>query len=370
MKKILALLLAAMMLALCVPVVALPAEEEVKANEVGTDISAVRAPYLLAGGQLSTTDFLTIEDISAHPLTLITMWSEECYWCKYEMPFLQQLHEEYGDTVLVVGCGTTLYYGTAAGEASYFASHGYTYMSVFMDTVLHDLHYANGFTPQSFLVNSDGIVVEFLEGAVQSYEELLEVLAPWLSEVLDEQHTVSFVDGVTNEVFETQTVNMFGRPVYPEPPVHEGYTFNRWNPERPPMITEDTVITATYTINTYRVRFYDSITGEKISQKYVQYGSPVVPPDAPEHEGYTFVGWDHDLSFVSQAMDVYTIYSFDGGILGDVTGDGNLDTTDALQILRYASGLIELDPTQLALADYNGDGVVDSADALAILRAI
>jgi hypothetical protein len=56
-------------------------------------------------------------------------------------------------------------------------------------------------------------------------------------------------------------------------------------------------------------------------------------------------------------------------ILGDANTDGIVDSSDALILLRYSLGMIDLDPEILAYCDVNGDGVVDSTDALEILRA-
>ena len=56
-----------------------------------------------------------------------------------------------------------------------------------------------------------------------------------------------------------------------------------------------------------------------------------------------------------------------GGMNGDVNGDGEVNSLDAIAVMRYAMGLQELD--NLAAADVNGDGKVDMADALLIMRA-
>ncbi|MCR5809066.1 MAG: Ig-like domain-containing protein [Clostridiales bacterium] len=52
----------------------------------------------------------------------------------------------------------------------------------------------------------------------------------------------------------------------------------------------------------------------------------------------------------------------------DLNGDGNVNNADALLIIRYAMGLAQLTPEQLALCDLNGDGEVNNADALLIIR--
>ncbi|MBR5949352.1 MAG: choice-of-anchor J domain-containing protein [Clostridia bacterium] len=58
----------------------------------------------------------------------------------------------------------------------------------------------------------------------------------------------------------------------------------------------------------------------------------------------------------------------EGGLVGDVDGDGEVDIADALLALRCAMGLIELTEAQNALADVDGDGGVSIADSLLILR--
>ena len=55
---------------------------------------------------------------------------------------------------------------------------------------------------------------------------------------------------------------------------------------------------------------------------------------------------------------------------GDISMSGSLEVADALLIMRYAVGLSELTPEQLALADVNGDGAVNTIDALILLRMV
>ena len=51
---------------------------------------------------------------------------------------------------------------------------------------------------------------------------------------------------------------------------------------------------------------------------------------------------------------------------GDVNGDGKVNSTDAVLILRYAAQLgVDIDT---AAADVNGDGKINSTDAVLILR--
>ena len=54
-------------------------------------------------------------------------------------------------------------------------------------------------------------------------------------------------------------------------------------------------------------------------------------------------------------------------IMGDVDGNGSVEASDALIVLRYAMGMGQTIPNE-STADVNGDGVIDAADALLILR--
>lgn len=54
--------------------------------------------------------------------------------------------------------------------------------------------------------------------------------------------------------------------------------------------------------------------------------------------------------------------------LGDVNGDGYIDSADAMLCLRSAVGLTELTAEQKSAADVNKDGFVDAGDAIKILR--
>lgn len=53
---------------------------------------------------------------------------------------------------------------------------------------------------------------------------------------------------------------------------------------------------------------------------------------------------------------------------GDVNLDGEINSYDALMVMRHALGIRPLDDFGIVFADVNGDGEVDSLDALLILR--
>lgn len=53
---------------------------------------------------------------------------------------------------------------------------------------------------------------------------------------------------------------------------------------------------------------------------------------------------------------------------GDVTGDGQVNSTDATQILRYNARLRTFTETQIAAGDVTGDGEIDIFDAVWVLK--
>ena len=55
-------------------------------------------------------------------------------------------------------------------------------------------------------------------------------------------------------------------------------------------------------------------------------------------------------------------------LLGDVNGDGTINSLDAAQTLKHDAQLITLEGDGLAAADVNGDGTVNSLDAAQILK--
>lgn len=58
----------------------------------------------------------------------------------------------------------------------------------------------------------------------------------------------------------------------------------------------------------------------------------------------------------------------DDVIYGDVTGEGKVNSQDALTVLQVATGLSEITNYQTAIADTNADGKINSSDALSILQ--
>ncbi|MDE5585433.1 MAG: InlB B-repeat-containing protein [Muribaculaceae bacterium] len=89
--------------------------------------------------------------------------------------------------------------------------------------------------------------------------------------------------------------------VAPEAPAKEGYTFSGWNDCPATMPAKDVVVDGDYTVNrykvTYRIEDVDFYTEE------LEYGAPIVAPEAPEKEGHAFSGWG-DIPATMPAFDL------------------------------------------------------------------
>ena len=94
----------------------------------------------------------------------------------------------------------------------------------------------------------------------------------------------------------------------PEVPAREGYTFKGWDKTIPEVMPEDVengvlVITANWSVNKYVVYFIAN--GKTVYKQTMTYGSPIVAPEAPEVEGYTFVGWTPEVAETVPANNVW-----------------------------------------------------------------
>lgn len=54
--------------------------------------------------------------------------------------------------------------------------------------------------------------------------------------------------------------------------------------------------------------------------------------------------------------------------IGDISGDGKIDSRDSLRILKYSVGAYEIKNSFIKAADINSDGKIDSRDSLRILK--
>jgi len=304
MKKLVSLLLAAMLVFAAVPVFALGVEDY---DPTGDSFAAVNAPYLLSGGASSTTDFLTAADFAANTITIMNIWDRNCGPCVNEMPYFQQIHEEYGDQgVLVVGVSTTWIGATYSQDYTYFVNNGYTYMNVKIDTVIYNIAHNNAYLPQTYILDSSGTVIDFIGGST-TYSVLKQKVDTYLAQYAPTYYTVTFVDGVD---------------------------------------------------------------GSTIASMSVKEGQAATAPAAPVHAGYEFVGWDKDFSNVTSNMTVTALYQQTATLAGDVDTNGTLSFADVSLLYQFVVGAAELSDLGLLNSDVDGNGSANFADVSSLYQNI
>jgi hypothetical protein len=117
-----------------------------------------------------------------------------------------------------------------------------------------------------------------------------------------------------------------------------------------------------------------TVNGDREFYKNGNYGWDWYTWTAPSDGNYTFEWRYHkdgsfDALFDCAKLDcVEVIRNGSGGLLGDVDGNGIVDTTDALYALRYALGIIDMPADWQERANVDGNSIIDTTDALLILR--
>lgn len=143
-----------------------------------------------------------------------------------------------------------------------------------------------------------------------------------------------------------QTVVYNTHAAKPTDPVKTGYTFggwftdeeweNEWSFEENVM-TEDTVLKAKWTINSYVVTFHAN-RGSDVEPATVVYQEKAEKPSNPTRPGYSFVGWYTDEQLRSA-------YDFEAPV-----------TADTSLYARWSSNAVPLPPSEDIVVDIISDG--------------
>ena len=90
----------------------------------------------------------------------------------------------------------------------------------------------------------------------------------------------------------------------PADPTREGYTFTGWDRDIPAtMPAENMTVTAKWKVNQYTITF-DTNGGSEITPITQDYGTEITAPDNPTRKGYTFKGWDKEISETMPAENI------------------------------------------------------------------
>ena len=125
------------------------------------------------------------------------------------------------------------------------------------------------------------------------------------------------VDGTT---ISEQSLEYEAKIEMPSVPKKEGYTFSGFGDVDETVPAHDVTYNGSYIANKYKVTFVAD--GKVVSETEKEYGAPIVAPEAPAKEGYTFVGWGnidktvpaHDVIYTAEyKVNSYKlIYEVDG----------------------------------------------------------
>ena len=98
----------------------------------------------------------------------------------------------------------------------------------------------------------------------------------------------------------------------------------------------------------------------------------------PVRKGYTFVGWDKDITSIYGDTIIKAVYE-KGPLQGDVDSDNDVDIHDVTYFQKYLAGMTDnngndlldiTDETQFLKADFNDDGIVNIKDVTSIQLAL
>ncbi len=141
-------------------------------------------------------------------------------------------------------------------------------------------------------------------------------------------YTVKFV-GLDNKVIKTQVVGYGEAATAPTDTYAEGHVFTGWDKDFS-NITENTVVTAQYTVNTYTVTFVD-YNGAVLKTETVEYGKGATAPADPQREGYDFTGWDKEFGKITGNLVVTANYVSNSHTVTFVDWDDTVLKTETVE---------------------------------------
>lgn len=112
---------------------------------------------------------------------------------------------------------------------------------------------------------------------------------------------------VDGEEYQSFTIN-YRDPITPlEAPTKEGYTFSGWDGLPRSMPAKDVVVKGSFTINKYILTYM--VDGVEYKSYEINYAAAIIPEAEPTKEGYTFSGWS-EIPKTMPANDVVITGTF------------------------------------------------------------
>ncbi|MDQ3662067.1 MAG: TlpA family protein disulfide reductase [Actinomycetota bacterium] len=136
------------------------------APQVGERAPAFSAPLLQGEGTSS------LQDLRGKPL-VINFWASWCEPCKAEAPLLEEAHDAYAGEVSFLGVDVR---DARSDARAFVAEYGVGYPSVRDET--RSIYRAYGLTgqPETFFIDSEGIIVDHVAGPLLRRDELFTML--------------------------------------------------------------------------------------------------------------------------------------------------------------------------------------------------
>jgi|GEM_PF-5417114 len=119
------------------------------------------------------------------------------------------------------------------------------------------------------------------------------------------EYEVSFEDW-EGETLEVLTVTHGSAAEAPEAPEREGYEFVGWDTDID-SITGDVTVTAEYEVKEHTVTFED-YDGTVLDTQTVEHGAAASLPEEPERDGYEFLGWDGEYEDITEDVTLQAEY--------------------------------------------------------------
>lgn len=101
--------------------------------------------------------------------------------------------------------------------------------------------------------------------------------------------------------------------------------------------------------STHTITFVD-MDGTILSTQTFDEGETIIPPTTPQHEGYTFIGWDTDLTNITSDITITAQYTINRYRIQFIDWDGTIIKTDSVE---YLSNIVPpANPTRIATAEF------------------
>ena len=143
-------------------------------------------------------------------------------------------------------------------------------------------------------------------GSVETYRN-----AVWWEEFLSinvaatQSYHVTFRD-VDGTILSEQYIDEGGTAIAPSNPTREGYSFIGWDKDFS-NVTEDLIVTALYKINRYKVDFVDW-DNTLLKSDSVDWNTAAIAPANPYRKGYTFTGWNKNFEHITSDETIMAQY--------------------------------------------------------------